>query len=219
MAHVESPPAFFATDNDDELEVSHSAHIESEPAAPSSSPASEDPLFLPDDDSDTNVSPLTRFKAFQDDPMLERYESEVPETILMSKRKEGDTGAERPRKRAKLSPVSTVSNFKSAYFGTIIVANAWSTVKGKASNYVKSGDEILVEWDGNMDESKVASTSKKGSKPVKGKSKQLSIAAMLKAQPVKRVPRKKQNDIVRLTNKRGFGTFYSSLISPKLTDS
>lgn len=84
------------------------------------------------------------------------------------------------------------------YLGTFLVPNAWSTAKGKG--YTKPGDEIIVERDSPEDTSAAATTS------VKGKKKQLTLKAMLKSQPVKKVKRK-TDTIIRLTNKRGFGKY------------
>lgn len=113
-----------------------------------------------------------------------------------------------PAKKRKLSPppVQVRPPSSSMYIGSFIVGNAWSTVKGPG--YIKSGEEFMVERE-DQDEGPSRNTSasskgKKGSKPDKGKGKQLSIATMMKAQPQK-LAKKKVNTVVRLTNMRGFG--------------
>ncbi|TFY55395.1 hypothetical protein EVG20_g9332 [Dentipellis fragilis] len=108
-----------------------------------------------------------------------------------------------PAKKRRLSPprntqASKKPAFRSAYIGSFLVANAWSTVKGKG--YIKPGDAIRVERDEQDEETK--------SRPAfsgkeKGKKKQLNIATMFKAQQTKPV-KKKTNTVVRLTNARGF---------------
>ncbi|KAF9650357.1 hypothetical protein BDM02DRAFT_3223262 [Thelephora ganbajun] len=104
----------------------------------------------------------------------------------------------RPNKRRKLSLPSDF-DFKSAFLGSIVVANAWSTVKGKG--YVKNGDPILVEWDRLKQEDELPRKSDK-KKPLQKKGKQLTITALMK--PRQDNFKKKQNDIVRLTNRGGF---------------
>ncbi|KAA1467782.1 hypothetical protein DENSPDRAFT_770871 [Dentipellis sp. KUC8613] len=108
-----------------------------------------------------------------------------------------------PMDKRRLSPprntqASKKPAFRSAYIGSFLVANAWSTVKGKG--YIKAAEEIRVERDEQDEETK--------SRPAfsgkeKGKKKQLNIATMFKAQQTKSV-KKKTNTVVRLTNARGF---------------
>ncbi|KAF8444821.1 SNF2 family N-terminal domain-containing protein [Boletus edulis BED1] len=102
-----------------------------------------------------------------------------------------------PTKRRRLSlstqPKPAIKS-DGMYLGTVLVPNAWSTVKGKG--YIKPGDEVMIERDTPEDTS-AAGTS------VKGKKKQLTLKSMLKSQPVKNVKRK-TDTIVRLTNKGGF---------------
>lgn len=107
-----------------------------------------------------------------------------------------------PAKKQKLSPLPPVhvqSHATSMYIGSFIVGNAWSTVKGPG--YIKNGENFMVERD---DQDEGPFKSKKGSKPEKGKGKQLSIMTMMNPQPQKLV-KKKVNTVVRLTNMRGFG--------------
>ncbi|KAF9245698.1 P-loop containing nucleoside triphosphate hydrolase protein [Melanogaster broomeanus] len=115
-----------------------------------------------------------------------------------------------PAKKRRLSPTakqaSALSSFKSgdAYLGSLLVGNAWSTVKGKG--YIKPGDEIRIERDNPDDTGSWTSTSGKGKKKEtedKGKKKQLSLKAMLKPQPT-RFAKRKTDTVVRLTNKGGF---------------
>ncbi|TCD62159.1 DNA helicase rad5 [Steccherinum ochraceum] len=121
---------------------------------------------------------------------------------------------EPPSKKRKLSPenqrTATLALPTSMYLGSFLVGNAWSTARGKG--YVKPGEEIKVERDSvtveprKADGQKAKSASKGASKDGKGSKngkKQLSIATMLKPQPMKST-RKKQDLVVRLANMRGF---------------
>ncbi|CAL1694577.1 unnamed protein product [Somion occarium] len=110
-----------------------------------------------------------------------------------------------PAKKRKLSPDSAVDSkeSKSAYLGSFLVGNAWSTVRGKG--YIKSGDEIRVVRDGRRSLSSKEDDRKAKVKDnkTKGGKKQLSIATMLKPQPAKST-KKLENTVVRLTKKAGF---------------
>jgi len=118
---------------------------------------------------------------------------------------------EPPIKKRRLSPPKVQAHaeqlevpFRTAYLGSFIVGNAWSTVRGKG--YVKPGDIIRIERDDPLDSSSSSSVLAKGKKkalPDKGKTKQLTLGAMLKSQPPKTT--KKADTVVRLTNDRGFG--------------
>lgn len=123
-----------------------------------------------------------------------------------------ETSDEPPAKKRKLSPLAhsaPSSAFESAYLGSFLVGNAWSTVRG--TGYVKPGDEIRIERDTPDDRSSVeAKILPAKNVKSKGGKKQISIATMLKPQPVK-LSKKKQDTVVRLTNKRGFGR--SDLVS------
>lgn len=116
-----------------------------------------------------------------------------------------------PEKKPRLSQAAlSHSAFSSAYLGSFLVGNAWSTVKGKG--YVKPGDEIKIERDSPQGSaSSKANSSKGGAKAKKpdgkdkGKTKQLSIATLMKpSQP--KVSKKKVDTVVRLTNNGGFGS-------------
>jgi DNA repair protein RAD5 len=107
-------------------------------------------------------------------------------------------------------PTFSQAPFESIYIGSFIVGNAWSTVKGKG--YVNSGDEIQVEREDqdegfSVKETAVAAKAKKGKPADKKKTKQLSIATMMKA-PQPKGSKKKTNTVVRLINSRGFGMFF-----------
>ncbi|EKM61408.1 uncharacterized protein PHACADRAFT_111980 [Phanerochaete carnosa HHB-10118-sp] len=111
---------------------------------------------------------------------------------------------EPPRKRRKLSfPASEGgTNFASAYIGSFLVADAWSTVRGRG--FVKPADEIRIERDSSSEPTKLdkKASARRDPKTKDGK-KQLSIATMLK--PAAPKPTKKKQDIVvRLTTMRGF---------------
>ncbi|EPQ60320.1 hypothetical protein GLOTRDRAFT_112995 [Gloeophyllum trabeum ATCC 11539] len=116
-----------------------------------------------------------------------------------------------PSKKRRLStaaPAAANAVFESAYLGSFLVGNAWSTARGKG--YVKPGDEICVERDvPNETDRKLTKLAavKPGAKAkamgAKGKQKQLSIATLVKTQPPK-AKKKDNGSVVRLTNKRGF---------------
>lgn len=100
------------------------------------------------------------------------------------------------------------STFKSAYLGSFIVGNAWSTVKGKG--YCRSGDDIVISRDNADEATSVGKGSTKGqtlkASGSKGKAstkKQLTLATLMKQPPKLK---KKIDTSVRILNKRGFGT-------------
>lgn len=109
-----------------------------------------------------------------------------------------------PSKRRRLSSTSEFPciDSKPMYVGSIIVSNAWSTTRG--TGYVKPGDEINIERDEQVEIANAKLPQKRSKhKPA---TKQLSISAMLKPQAAKPA-KKKQDYVVRLTNKRGFGNY------------
>lgn len=126
----------------------------------------------------------------------------------------GPSGEEPPVKKRRLSPPKVQAHteeleapFRTAYLGSFIVGNAWSTVRGKG--YIKPGDAVRIERDDPDDSRSGLSVLAKGKNkalPDKGKSKQLTLSAMLKSQPQKNM--KKVDTVVRLTNDRGFGEHY-----------
>jgi hypothetical protein len=94
-----------------------------------------------------------------------------------------------------------------------VVGNAWSTVKGRG--YVKTGEEVLIERDDPNDPSptnipgfsgKTNGIVKQNQTKIKGKTKQLSLATMMKVPPPK-ASKKKVDTVVRLSNTRGFGLY------------
>lgn len=92
------------------------------------------------------------------------------------------------------------------YLGSIIVGNAWSTVRG--TGYIKNGDPIFVERDTLMQDS--GKDQKKKGGGMKGK--QTTINSMFKPQTKSELAKKpKANTVVRLTNARGFGTFLHNI--------
>ena len=114
-----------------------------------------------------------------------------------------------PVKKPRLSSPgrSRSKTFTSAYIGTFIVGNAWSTAKGRG--YVKPGDEIKVERDDVIKKvSKSApakgTKAKKTDALFKKNGVQLSLATMMKAPPPK-ASKKTVDSVVRLINMRGFG--------------
>ncbi|KAJ3983293.1 RAD5-like protein [Lentinula detonsa] len=112
-----------------------------------------------------------------------------------------------PAKKRRLSPcISSASDNIQfpVYIGEFLVPNAWSSISG--SGYVKINDIVNIERD--TDHSRPSEQVEKGKKAVdkhksNGGKKQVSLVAMLKAQPIK-VSKKRTNDtIVRLVTKKG----------------
>ena len=114
-----------------------------------------------------------------------------------------------PAKKRRLSLTALQSDnkppFRSAYIGSFLVVNAWSTVKGKG--YIKNGDEICVELD-NVDEASSKIRLPSNGKGAQGKKKQLSIDTMFKAAQQSKPAKKKLSAVVHLTNKKGFGMLF-----------
>jgi len=101
-----------------------------------------------------------------------------------------------------------ITRFQPTYLGEVVVPNAWSNVSGKG--YVKLNESILVQREQEDDHRLSTSKSKASNgasvkKKADGK-KQLTLATMLKSQPQKSTKKKKTDTIVRLVNKKGFGT-------------
>lgn len=144
---------------------------------------------------DVSVPPL------RDSSVASVYTASLPKS---SSPAESVKSEERPTKKRRLSSASDVTfdEFAPLYIGSFIVPDAWSTKGG--TGYVKSGDEINIERDQQeQDEPSKSNSAQKRSKG-KGKTKQLSISAMLKPQASK-TAKKKEDYIVRLTNKSGYG--------------
>ena len=220
------PPDFFASDGESEVGATTPAETvpsEPEPASgiPSSQtsnedPAADNPLFLPDEeDVDYSDTPVERLRLVSTRPDANPADDVDMSEVFGIPQAGGSKPAPKrqreevsqPNKRRRLSPPSD-PDFVSAFLGSIVVANAWSTVKGKG--YIKNGDPILVEWDTLKQEDDVP---RKGNKkrPLQKKGKQLTITALMKPRQ-DNFKRKKQNDIVRLTNKGGFGELIQSSI-------
>jgi len=214
------PPDFFASDCESDAGENMPAEaVSSEPelagpSIPSSQTSNDDtvadnPLFLPDEE-DTNYGdlPVERFRSVSIHPDANPADDADMSDIFGIHQEGRPQIATKRRleevfqtnKRKKLSPPPDFG-FKSAFLGSIVVANAWSTVKGKG--YVKNGDPIFVEWDRLEQEDNLPRKSNK-KKPLKGKGKQLTITALMKPRH-ENFKKRKQNDIVRLTNRGGFG--------------
>ena len=219
------PPDFFASDDESDVgAVILAETVPSESGLASSIPSSqassgdhavENPLFLPDEEeAEQRDVPVKRPRSVS--IRLDAHPAEDMDVsdIFGIPQEKGPKPAARykseevsqPNKRRKLSPPSDL-DFTSAFLGSIVVANAWSTVKGKG--YIKSGDPIFVEWDRLKQEDESSKKSDKR-KPLRKKGKQLTITALMKPRQ-DNFKKKKQNDIVRLTNRGGFGESYKVL--------
>jgi DNA repair protein RAD5 len=214
------PPDFFASDDESDIgEVAPADIGPSELALagssiPSSQTSNEDlaaenPLFLPDEeDTDHRDFPVERLRSVSIHPNPHQADDADMSDVFGVPQGKGPKPAVRykpeevfrPNKRRKLSPPSD-SDFASAFLGSIVVANAWSTIKGKG--YIKNGDAIFVEWDRlKQEDQPPRKTDKK--KPPQKRGKQLTITALMKPRQ-ENFKKKKQNDVVRLTNRGGFG--------------
>lgn len=212
----EPPPDFFASDGESDVgEHTPAEAVASEPelagpSIPSSQTSNEDPtadnpLFLPDEeDVDRGDVPVKRYRSVSIRPDTNPTEDADMSDVFDIPQQEGLKRVTRDQseevfqlnKRRKLSPSDF--EFTSAFLGSIVIANAWSTVKGKG--YIKNGDPILVEWD-KLKQEKLPKKNEK--KPLQKKGKQLTITALMRPKQ-ENFKKKKQNDIVRLTNKGGF---------------
>ena len=214
-------PYFFASDSESDAGENPPAEtVPSEPelagpSVPSSQTSNEGlaadgPLFLPDEeDANCGDFPIERLRSVsirpEPDPAGDADMSDVfgihqgGGSRPLTRRRSEEVF--QSNKRRKPSPPSDF-DFKSAFLGSIVVANAWSTVKGKG--YVKNGDPILVEWDRLKQEDPPRKGDKK--KPLQKKGKQQTITALMKPRQ-DNFKKRKQNDIVRLTNRGGFGEF------------
>lgn len=118
---------------------------------------------------------------------------------------------EPPKKKQRLSPdvppPVPITSKQDTYLGSLVVGNAWSTVKGKG--YTQSGDEVLVERD-SFD----AGPSNRGKGKDRGQKKQLTLTAMMKSRPPNFAKRKPAT-VVRLTNKAGFGGQTQCFVEPR----
>ena len=215
MADASGPPLdFFASDDESDTgEATPSETVPSEPALAGPSchedPIAEYPLFLPDEEFDHGDFPVERFPSVSIHPEVHPAENVDMSDVFgipQGKRQRSATiyqseGIFRPNKQRKLSPPSN-SDFTAAFLGSIVVANAWSTVKGKG--YIKNGDSLFVEWDRLKQEDEPSR--KSNQKSLRKKVNQLKITALMKPRQ-ENFKKKKPNDIVRLTNRGGFGEF------------
>ncbi|KII93973.1 hypothetical protein PLICRDRAFT_122057 [Plicaturopsis crispa FD-325 SS-3] len=156
--------------------------------------------YVVDDDSDVEI------------PFVEDVPrpSSVSSSSVRASSVESIRSVSPPTKKRRISPTPAPlppqPAFHSAYIGSFIVPNAYSTAKGKG--YIKPGDPIKLERDELEDPTTKASSSKakgKAKQVNKGGKKQLSIATMLQHRPTKISNIKKSRDtIIRLSNARGF---------------
>ena len=208
--HQHGPTAFSATPEDEGRGMdSHSADMSVEPP--------RQPLFFADSEDENDSSETTRFPSMQQHDFLQDSVIEIDEDIEVPSLRQSPAASvssaslprssspadsvksdEPPMKKRRLSSANhyALNVSDPMFIGSIIIHNAWSTTRG--TGYVKSGDEIIIERDELEEE--VPRQKPKG----KGATKQLSISAMIKGQAAKPA-RRKQDFIVRLTNKRGFG--------------
>ena len=216
------PPDFFASDaeSDSGGDIPTRA-VSSDPelgglGIPSPQTSSEDfapgnPLFLLDDEDldheDLSAEKLcsvpVRPNAHRiDDMNMEEVFGIPPEKKSKpTTRRQPEEVPQPSRKRRKRSPSSDPDFF--AFVGCMVVPNAWSTVKGKG--YVKNGDPIFVEWDRlKQEEDTPKGSDKKKKKPAQKKGKKLTINTHARPRQ-ENFKTKKQNDIVRLTIRGGFG--------------
>jgi len=227
---------FFAGSDDEDEDVNMQAPPSELPQTPPSGPLNRNKLFLSDSEDECISdgagalfsTPKKRQIVSQDNPdsdieipMLEEQprassvSSNASDCISVSSSSPPPGGrpkaARPPAKKRRLSPPSAPSStFSSAYLGSLLVGDAWSTVTGKG--YVKIHDEIRIQRD-KQDESGVGFRNPSRKKDV-GKKKQMSIATMLTSQSAKS-SKKKADSIVRLTNARGFGAI-QRLLSNRL---
>jgi DNA repair protein RAD5 len=204
----ESKPRLFFADSDDDEET-HASTFTTPMKRSISVHIENDASFFDGQSSDVEIP------SFEEIPRASSVSS--MSSALSGKDKDSSPApyiesTEPPTKKMRMSSPFTASQppFESIYIGSFIVGNAWSTVRGKG--YVKSGDEIQVEREDqderpSFKESGVSKKGKKGKAMDKGKTKQLSIANMMKA-PQPKMSKKKTNTVVRLTNSRGFGMFF-----------
>ncbi len=114
-----------------------------------------------------------------------------------------------PKKKQRLSSPAAHADPQAApstsltptYIGEFLIPNAWANVSGKG--YAQVNDIVDIKRDENKPpppKPKVTAKSKTSGK------KQISIATMFKPQPAQSSSKKKPDTIVRLVNKKGFGT-------------
>ncbi|KAI0029488.1 SNF2 family N-terminal domain-containing protein [Vararia minispora EC-137] len=216
-----NPPLFFAGSDDEE----HEQPLSSRPPSSSGNtsidePPSKSALFLlASDDENEYILPSSLQSsviAVDDDDEDYLMITDKPSSGMASalKLRPAPSRASSPhsphessppakRRRVSLPLTEKSPPFRSVYFGSFLVGNAWSTVKGKG--YVKPGDEIRIAADEPEDDRK-SSGKGRGASSGKGKKtggKQVSLTSMFKAQPA-RVTRKNARTVVRLTNRAGF---------------
>lgn len=222
----ERPPSglFFAGSDDEETDVVMEEHETVATSSRASSPRSS--LFLPDSDEDEITSDALLFSPpfskkriipehddsdndveiqLLDPPTSHRATSthsvdEAPSHSPIPIAKPPKSTLP-PTKKRRLSVTHTPpSDFPPTYLGEIMVPNAWSNVSGKG--YVKPNESIQILRE-EQEENKPGPSKLLGKKKGDNK-KQLSLTAMLKAQPAKPSKKKKNDNIVRILNSRGF---------------
>ncbi|OBZ79016.1 hypothetical protein A0H81_01450 [Grifola frondosa] len=156
-------PMFFASSDDEDDDALNGAQSRA-----STSKVTQKPLFFADSDDEESSEAIARHSPpiHEDDLIEEGMDIEIPDlddipraSSISSVSSHCDTrnsspdpvqSEERPVKRRRISPpVKIPANFTSAYLGSFLVGNAWSTVRG--SGYVKAGDEISVERDDQVE--------------------------------------------------------------------
>ncbi len=222
------PPGLFFAGSDDEdattmsvddLVVPSGNRDQSSPSLPStprssdclsrSSPLQEK-LFLDnsDDDGPVPIDSLKRLQsALESDSDVEIVqEGPGPSTInsLLVKRNPDSSPPQKKHRTSLRAQADPFVGYFPAYFGELLVPNAWSTVSGKG--YVKQEEEIHVQREQEECESMPAKSKLKGSSKKSTNMKQVTLSSMLKKQSQK-ATKKKTGTIVRLVNKNGIGMF------------
>ena len=230
MPDASPPGLFFAgSENEDEPRIAESAKSSSSP--PASSPGK--PLFLEDteDDDSMYMSPIppsfserAKRPIEDEDPDIQIMKHSQILTEIKSDQHSRPTSSSPTldkkallpgpvAKKRRVSPSeheslsSHAKGFLPIYFGEVVISNAWSNVSGKG--YVKPNDTVVVKRE-EQDLPQAGTGKPKPTAVQSGRKKQISIATMLKSEPVKSTKKKKKDNIVRLVNNKGFGDQCSS---------
>jgi hypothetical protein len=199
------PERLFFADSDEEMDAPGDAV-----SLPARNPLPV-AITLVDDDDDL-YAPIPAAPSSQASAPSSRAspEIEIIEPTLPPRKKRRlshpNAGPSKVVPKAKKVADASVSSLKGgcAFLGSFVCGNAFSAVKGRG--YTKPGEGILITRD-DVDEepTKTFKTNGKKADP-KGKGngkKQLTLGAMMK--PSGKATKRKTDNIVRITNPRGFG--------------